>query len=83
MKTAAARIDPHRCEAIWKSALALYVADCRAALHDEKQRLGDSEAEQDALADLLTDQVQLAHLCDALGLDTEYIAARIMTHIED
>ncbi|WP_417244495.1 hypothetical protein [Celeribacter sp.] len=36
----------------------------------------------DALADLLTDQVQLRHMCDVLELDTDYAAARIMQHIE-
>ncbi|MEP4557707.1 hypothetical protein [Cobetia amphilecti] len=83
MKTAAARMDHRQCEALWKSALALYVTDCRAALHSKSRSLGNKEAEEAALEDLLTDQAQLGRLCDALGLDTEYMSARIMGHIED
>lgn len=69
--------------AIWKAALALYIDDCQTALHGKAPKLaGDKEEGHEALADLLTSQVQLARLCDVLGLDVDWIAPRIMAHIE-
>lgn len=83
MAEAVEPIDPSPFMAVWQAALSLYVEDCAAALHGKAPRLhGDRGVADDALADLLTDQVQLTHLCDALGLDTEYAAARIMQRID-
>lgn len=76
-------IDPSPFLAVWRAALSLYVEDCAAALHGTQPRMrADRSVADDALADLLTDQVQLRHMCDVLELDADYAAARIMQHIE-
>lgn len=74
-----------RYKAMYSAALAAYVEDCRGGLHERrtKDRLAHQAHCVAAIEDLLGPRTQLGWLCDALELNTDTVAARIMSEIQD